>query len=63
MKPRLRTEFVGVILKFEEREMELVEILDICCGRRLSISSVLDELRDESLDVIKDQMSAIVYLH
>ena len=46
MKPRLRAESVGVIGGFEGREREGLEILDICCGRPMSINSVLDGLRE-----------------
>ena len=60
MKPRLWAESVVVTEWFEGREREGLEILDICWGRPMSINSILDGLRDRKLEVIQDDMSAIV---
>ena len=38
----------------------IVEDLNICSGRPMSINFVLDGLRDRSLAVIQDEMSEIV---
>ena len=53
MKPRLRIESVGprVIGNLLEGREKVLEILDVCSGRPISINSVLDELRVRRLKV------------